>query len=460
MFKINKFLLKDVRCFKDAKEFNIRPLTFLVGENSTGKSTILGCIQAIVEYLMESSRFSRGKSSIDFNSDPFQMGSFENIARRARPKNKEFELGFEFTDDRTTESKFELLVTFGEQANSANPRTKKVRFVFDDGEIIFLDANTARNNEKPEIRIKKRNSKKIFTILLEQHQHSSFFHKTMREIYYYTHYYRYPHLRKEKEKLSSEVREEKEKLGSKEEQFIEFIKNNFSRSSRLYFKYFSFAPIRSEPQRTYDPLSDTETSIGSEIPLILRNLSVKKPNDWEKLCEKLKDFGITSGLFTDIKVRKLGGSLSNPFQLELKIRKSAATNLIDVGYGISQILPLLVRILRKGEHVFLTQQPEVHLHPKAQAALASLLATLAKQKNNTFIIETHSDYMINRARIDIMKGNIKPEDVSLIYLEAQGKDVEVHNLSFDKQGNFKDEPPDSYDDFFLSESHKLLGWKD
>ena len=106
------------------------------------------------------------------------------------------------------------------------------------------------------------------------------------------------------------------------------------------------------------------------------------------------------------------------------------------------------------------QQPEVHLHPQAQAAFTSLLAILAKQKNNTFIIETHSDYMINRARIDIMEGNIKPEDVSLIYLEAQGKDVEVHNLCFDKQGNFKDDPPDSYDDFFLSESHKLLGWKD
>ena len=88
------------------------------------------------------------------------------------------------------------------------------------------------------------------------------------------------------------------------------------------------------------------------------------------------------------------------------------------------------------------------------------MTEMAQQKNNAFIIETHSDYMVNRVRIDIMEGNIKPEDVSLIYLEAQGKDVEVHNLCFDKQGNFEKDPPDGYRSFFLTETHRLLGWED
>ncbi len=466
MLEINKFILKDVRCFKGKKEFDIRPLTFLVGENSTGKSTVLGCFQAIVQHLKRSTYFPRGEPSINFNLEPFQMGSFENIARRARPKNKEFELGFELIPERDNASKCELLVTFSEQVNGTNLVETKVHFIFDDGEIIFLNAGTARDNETLEIKIEEHNSKKIFTILLEEYQHRSFFHVIMREIYHYTRYFRYRHFREEKEELSSEVREEKEELSPEEKQFIEFIREkNFYRSLRFHFQCSSFAPIRSEPQRTYDPLSDTETSIGSEIPLILRDLSIKKPENWKKLCQKLKDFGTTSGLFTDITVRKFSSSSSDPFQLQLKIRKGTSTNLIDVGYGISQILPLLVRILTQKKiilpkHVFLMQQPEVHLHPKAQAAFISLLATLAKQKDHTFIIETHSDYMVNRACIDIMKGNIQPEDVSLIYLEAQGKDVDVHNLCFDKQGNFKDHPPDSYHDFFLSESHKLLGWKD
>ncbi len=464
--KVNKLILNDVRCFKGIKEFNIRPLTFLVGENSTGKSTVLGCFQAMTRYITENVLLSNGESPIDFNSDPFQMGSFENIARKPGPKNKEFELGFELTLEKNNASKFQLLVTFGDQVNSANPITKKVRFIFDDGEIIFRAAKIIKDNEKSEIKIDKRNSKKIFTILLIEDQYDSLF--SMYVISSYTDYYKYFHLRKIKEQLSSE-----------EKQFVEFIKDkSVDRSLRFHFECYGSAPTRFEPQRTYDPLSDTKTSSDNKIPLILRNLSVKNPEHWKQLYEKLKDFGTTSGLFTDIKIKHPGGSLGASFQLELKIRKGLGTNLIDVGYGVSQILPLLVRMITKEEyvfskhqttlhfqrsqkeHVFLMQQPEVHLHPKAQAAFTSLLAELAQQKNNTFIIETHSDYMVNRVRIDIMKGNIKPEDVSLIYLEAQGKDVEVHNLCFDKQGDFKDDPPDSYDDFFLSESHKLLGWKD
>ena len=447
MFKINKFLLKDVRCFKGAKEFNIRPLTFLVGENSTGKSTVLGCFQAMADYLTEGDRFSRGQSSVDFNSDPFQMGSFENIVRRSSPKNREFELGFEFIGNKKTASKFELLIILGEQANSANPAIKKIRFVFDDGEIIFRVAKIIKNNErneKPEIKIERQNSKKIFTISLKDYGNYSLFHRiTVLTVHYYG---------------DSSY---KEKLTSEEKQFIKFIRdNNLDGFLSFYLRCFSFAPTSSKPKRTYDPLGNIATSSGGEIPLVLRNLSVKKPGLWKQLYESLKDFGKTSGLFTDIKVKNLGSSLGSPFQLELKIRKGATTNLIDVGFGVSQILPLLVRILMQERYIFLMQQPETHLHPKAEAAFASLLATLAQEKNNAFIIETHSDYMTNRARIDIMKGNIKPEDVSLIYLETQGKDTKVHNLCFDKQGNFENDPPDSYDDFFLSESHKLLGWKD
>ena len=444
MFRINKFLLKDVRCFKGAKEFNIRPLTFLVGKNSTGKSTVLGCIQAIVRHLNENTYFSGGKSSIDFNSDPFQMGSFENIARRARPKNKEFELGFEFTDNRNKASKFELLVTLGEQANSANPITKKVRFVFSDGEIIFLDVSTARNDTIWEIKAEKQRSKKIFSISLKEYQNYSLFYRVT---FLITHYY--------------EDSSYTEKLTSEEKQFIKFTRdNNLDGFLSFNPRCFSFSPTCSKPKRTYDPLSDIATSSGSEIPLVLRNLSAKNPEYWKQLYEKLKDFGTESDLFTDIKVKNLGSSLGAPFQLQFNIRKGAATNLIDVGFGVSQILPLLVHVLTQERHIFLMQQPETHLHPEAEAAFTSLLATLAKPKNNTFIIETHSDYIVNRARIDIMNGNIKPEDVSLIYLEAQGKDVEVHNLCFDKQGNFKNDPPDGYRDFFLTETHRLLGWED
>ena len=457
MVKVSKFFLRDVRCFNNEKEFNIRPLTFLIGENSTGKSTILGCFQAIGQYVRRHPIYER--DSIDFNLEPFQMGAFENIVRKSRPKKKEFALGLEFSSGSTL--KFKLQIILGEQSDRANPVTRKVHLIFNDGEIMFIMDNTAKDNKTFQIKMEEKDSKKIFTILLpEEHPYNFSWQRAWsyirRELYF----------RDRRHHRHSSSREKEETSSPDEKQFYKFIKHkNLDQWYRSSFQSFSFSPIRSEPQRTYNPVEKPATSSGSEIPVLLRNLNIKKTTDWKKLQEKLREFGEASGLFTDIQVKNLGESLSQPFQLKFKIRNAQPTNLIDVGYGVSQILPILVRIMRADEHsvpnlnnTFLMQQPEVHLHPKAQAALTSLLAKLTKQKNNTFIIETHSDYMIDRARIEIRQGNIKPEDVSLIYLEAQGKDVEVYNLRFDKQANFKNDPPKSYRDFFLEETHKLLGW--
>ena len=108
---------------------------------------------------------------------------------------------------------------------------------------------------------------------------------------------------------------------------------------------------------------------------------------------------------------------------------------------------------------FLLQQPEVHLHPKAQAELSSLLAKLAGQHKRAFIVETHSDYMIDRARVEIRKGTIRPENVSLIYLEPKGRTVKVHNISFDKTGDMVS-IPNSYREFFMKETVQLMGFED
>ena len=107
----------------------------------------------------------------------------------------------------------------------------------------------------------------------------------------------------------------------------------------------------------------------------------------------------------------------------------------------------------------LLQQPEVHLHPKAQAEFSSLLAKLASKGRRSFIVETHSDYMIDRARIEIRKGTIRPEDVSVVYFEPKGRVVKAHNISFDKMANMIG-VPSHYGKFFLKETNRLMGFED
>jgi predicted ATPase len=220
---------------------------------------------------------------------------------------------------------------------------------------------------------------------------------------------------------------------------------------------YSFAPIRSKPQRTYNPLKETTNPEGSDIPMMLMNMFRADKNAWKELKEKLIEFGKSSGLFTDIHVRRLGKSMGDPFQLQIKV-KGPKANMIDVGYGVNQLLPILVRMFNSSPRMtFLMQQPEVHLHPRGQAELSSLLAGLVRQREHKFIVETHSDYMVNRARIEIMNGRISPKDVSLIYLEPVGNRVTVHNIRFDEQANLLD-APNGYRDFFLNESDKLFGF--
>ena len=148
-----------------------------------------------------------------------------------------------------------------------------------------------------------------------------------------------------------------------------------------------------------------------------------------------------------MQIRKSEGGLKGP-----------GRNLIDVGYGVSQVLPVVTELLREdAPSLFLLQQPEVHLHPSAQAALGSLFCQVARQYRQ-LVVETHSDHLMDRVRIEVRDGTsgLKPEDVSILFFEREGLDVRIHSLRIDKEGNILD-APDSYRRFFLEETQRSLG---
>ena len=458
MNTINKFFLRDVRCFDGEHEFNIRPLTFLIGENSTGKSTVLGCLQALGNLF--NYRDVSG-SEIDFNFDPYQMGAFADIVRRSTPKKDDFQLGIEY-EYRGKILNFSL--TLIESGTGSEPIIRHIRWTFDEGEIIFSIKESKQSQKKErEPEVTCGTNKREFHVLVDRY----WFRRpwvTLDRLYYF-------------------LCDSSEDLDDAASNLLQFINQEFSmdqetkeirarrfRESRgLRFRVgrafifnfpeiYSIAPIRSKPKRTYDPLKEIESPDGSEIPMVLMNLSTSREEEWKNLRKQLLNFGQASGLFTAILLRKLGRSKSNPFQLRIKVR-GPSTNLMDVGYGVSQVLPILVRILTERHSKFLLQQPEVHLHPKGQAELASLLVEINKRNENSFVVETHSDYMLDRVRIEILKKKIAPKDVSFIYLEPVGNKVKPHNISFDAQANMIG-VPDGYRDFFLKESNNLLGFSE
>ena len=188
----------------------------------------------------------------------------------------------------------------------------------------------------------------------------------------------------------------------------------------------------------------------------------QKQKEWTRLKKRIEDFGKDAGLFDEISIKPLGKRDSEPFQVQVRKfaggLKGPQRNLIDVGYGVSQVLPVITELLRDdAPPVFLLQQPEVHLHPSAQAALGSLFCQVASS-NCQLVVETHSDHLLDRVRMDIRDGKVplKPDDVSILFFERGALDVHIHSLRLDGKGNVLG-TPDSYRRFFMVETTRSLG---
>jgi hypothetical protein len=220
---------------------------------------------------------------------------------------------------------------------------------------------------------------------------------------------------------------------------------------------FAFAPIRSSPRRTYDPVSTTPQPEGTHTPMFLALLAKSSPTEWSKFRNVLRSFGVHSGLFEQIEIIRKGRKDSDPFQVGIQMGGNLV-NLVDVGYGVSQVLPILVETLQRigKDQTFLLQQPEVHLHPRAQAELGTFFAHQAT-RGSRFMVETHSDFLVDRVRMEVRNGTIKPGHVSLLYFERSESGAAIHPLELDAHGNIVN-PPDGYRQFFLDEERKVLGF--
>jgi predicted ATPase len=105
----------------------------------------------------------------------------------------------------------------------------------------------------------------------------------------------------------------------------------------------------------------------------------------------------------------------------------------------------------------LIQQPEVHLHPRAQAELGTLFArSVGAPAHQTFVIETHGDYIIDRIRIEVARGCLKKEDVTIVFFERDQHGSTATNLYVNENGEIEN-APDGFRSFFLEEQTKLLG---
>lgn len=218
------------------------------------------------------------------------------------------------------------------------------------------------------------------------------------------------------------------------------------------------APIRAKPRRSYDSVAQAYSPEGDHIPWRLRGLS-----DRSELRERIRDYGVRSGLYEDVETRKFGDTEDAPFELRVRLGERTP-NVINVGYGISQVLPVVTSLLDPSLRGawFALQQPEVHLHPRAQAALGEVLFEMTLPPHNKrFLVETHSDYVVDRFRYRMRKAaetGEKALNAQVLFFERAGDKNIVHRLPLAPNGDYPEAQPEGFRAFFLQEELKNLGY--
>ncbi len=221
------------------------------------------------------------------------------------------------------------------------------------------------------------------------------------------------------------------------------------------------APIRSRPRRTYDAPPIAYSPEGTHTPYVIRRI-LNSEAEAKKFKKFIEHIGEASGLFQKIDVTKFGDSETAPFELDAFV-DDKAFGISLLGYGVSQSLPIFVELIDRPKNSwFAIQQPEVHLHPRAQAALGDAFFEMAARDNKRFVVETHSDFTIDRFRMNYRerKDSAKLPESQILFFERRAKRNVVTPIKIDNKGNLPADQPESYRKFFIREEMRLLGMSD
>lgn len=186
------------------------------------------------------------------------------------------------------------------------------------------------------------------------------------------------------------------------------------------------SPLRAFPKRFYfldksNISSCLDTINGDQLAEILQgNKNIKKQvNNWFQRFNLNIDVSNLKDVIHKINIRQ------NEIDLDIT----------DVGFGISQVLPVIVQgLLSADGTTTLIEQPEIHLHPKMQAELADLFIDIIYANNKestptkTLIIETHSEYLLKRLRRRISEGSLKAEDIGIYFFNQNNKPSDGTNI--------------------------------
>ena len=429
MVYLQDIRLTNFKCFEDTASLNFGKLTLLTGANSTGKSSLMYGILGV----LQSRNFPLELSP---NGGYVQMGNFlEMVFKHDSHKAIGFSLTLVDSDTRN-----QLHIATSWQSNQVgNPILKSCEckgdfysFRIDTndeaGQTLSLDIAPLKSKKKwnMEELLKYASSKSPsdgdlieYLKYTTQETHikdvtiDSFSDNTKAEI-------KYPLLFVLQETMA-------------------FVK-------RYNAKVNYISSYRQPAQRIYteEPVSSGKIATSGEG--FINELLKWKDDKHDKFSEFVE--GMKSiGLLSEVEPSRLG---SGQFKIGVKVHEGdEMVNLWDVGFGISQTMPIIIGDVELGEGSTLyVSQPEVHLHPRAQAKFGDYLV---KQTNDgkRYVIESHSEYLMNRLRLSIVRGTLAEDDVKVYYMSQKEGKTSIDEIKFRKSGQIEGAPQDFFDTYMI-----------
>ena len=431
---------RNFRSLEDTGWIKLRPLTLLIGANGSGKTSVLAPL-----LLLKQTLDSRDQDlALMTVGDLFNAGSYEELIFR-RETSRDLFFGLRHHGHKSKRGErikaigehppTELDLIFSYTKGSPAPTLKKHLIRDPYGRVLLsrtrtrserysLAGHLARGINKSLRRIISRTPPINFLFTIE---------RIMRSL------------------LDARARKEKDErmhiLGQLQEVDRKYLAGVIFMAGwiqEILADISYLGPLRESPSRLYEISGEHPANVGirgqyaPEVLFRRRDPQLLRlVNNWIEKFEfgfKIECESISHGAFA------------------ILLRRSSKTppvNLADTGFGLSQVLPLIVEsFYSKRGHTIVAEQPEIHLNPRLQALLADLFCEVVN-RGKRVVVETHSEHLLLRVRRLIAEQKIQNDKVALYYTEKSGDKSSIREIRLEKTGHIE---PDEWPRGFFEES--------
>jgi predicted ATPase len=439
---------QNFRSFKDTDWITIKPITVLIGANASGKTSILAPLLMLKQTLE-----SNDKSlPLRTTGELFNAGSYANLIHR---HDSDCDLTLSFRRmPQPKQSKGLPPPNLFEFVFSKNPEEpalatlKAFKVLSADGRLLLLrERQSDGNYDISGCQITSAQGVLAEAILNTKPEYFLFPVSSILS----AHFNNARKEEKEDKKAKTSSLESKIEIKGEEAKYLYILNSAAEIVDRSCSALSFIGPLREHPHRLYEVIGDDPKHVGirgeyaPEILFRMRNSEImNQVNDWIRKF----DFGwqincteITSGAYS-IQLTRAEGS--------------PAVNLSDTGFGLSQILPIIVQCFFGRENdIIVMEQPEIHLNPRLQALLGDLFAVVAS-KGKAVVIETHSEHIILRLRRLIAEGTLKAEQVAVYYTDKNEDVSSIKEIPISDNGHINPKMwPEKFFEDTLQESFAL-----